>query len=125
MYSLEVVLRGYGELDVELNGKLIVGRGVTQSDHLRITKSIMYTTFCLKDTRGALTRAMANAIVGKVVNMTVGRTKEIPTWSTWLSDWARDDGAEIHVQGIQTMLEETDDNEFDEKLELEPDHILQ
>lgn len=38
--------------------------------------------------------------------MTLSRTNAMPHWSTWLSDWVRDDGAEIQVvqeaQGVPT-----------------------
>ena len=36
------------------------------------------------DMRAALTRAMTSAVVAKVVNFTVSRTKP---WSAWLDDW--------------------------------------
>eukprot|EP00529_Nitzschia_sp_RCC80_P023703 CAMPEP_0113504176 /NCGR_PEP_ID=MMETSP0014_2-20120614/34576_1 /TAXON_ID=2857 /ORGANISM="Nitzschia sp." /LENGTH=457 /DNA_ID=CAMNT_0000399269 /DNA_START=187 /DNA_END=1556 /DNA_ORIENTATION=- /assembly_acc=CAM_ASM_000159 len=45
------------------------------------------------DMRGSLTRAMTSAITAKVVNLTLNRATHLPTWSTWLSDWTRDDGA--------------------------------
>ena len=50
--------------------------------------------------RGALTRAMTNALVRKVVNMTMSRTNALPTWSTWLSDWKREDGAKVNVDRV-------------------------
>ena len=55
--------------------------------------------------RGALTRAMTSAVVGKVVNMTISRAK-LPQWTAWLRDWTRDDGATVQLQRIQTMPEE-------------------
>jgi hypothetical protein len=55
--------------------------------------------------RGALTRAMTSAVVGKVVNMTFSRAK-VPQWTDWLRDWSRDDGAQVHLQRIQTMPEQ-------------------
>ena len=55
--------------------------------------------------RGALTRAMTSAVVGKVVNMTISRSK-LPQWTAWLRDWTRDDGAKVELQRIQTMPEE-------------------
>ena len=39
------------------------------------------------DLRNALTRAMTSALVNKVVSMTISKTKQLPTWSEWLSDW--------------------------------------
>ena len=42
------------------------------------------------DLRAALTRAMTSALVGKVVNLTVSRTKREGgrgSWVSWLSDW--------------------------------------
>ena len=38
------------------------------------------------DMRGALTRAMTAAIVGKVINFTVSRKNMTPSWSVWLED---------------------------------------
>ena len=54
------------------------------------------------DMRGALTRAMTNAVVGKVVNMTISRAK-VPQWTAWLADWQRDDGATVELRRIETM----------------------
>ncbi len=68
---------------------------------------------------------MTNAIVGKVVNMTISRTSAIPTWSTWLVDWFRDDGARVQVQRIQTMPEEIVDTSQGKETDLEPDLALQ
>mmetsp|Transcript_13368 Transcript_13368/g.24007 ORF Transcript_13368/g.24007 Transcript_13368/m.24007 type:complete len:137 (+) Transcript_13368:3-413(+) len=59
------------------------------------------------DMRGALTRAMTNAVVGKVVNMTVSRAK-VPQWTAWLGDWTREDGAQVELKRIQTMPEENE-----------------
>jgi len=56
--------------------------------------------------RGALTRSLTAAVVGKVVNMTVSRTNAVPTWSTWLDDWTRRDGARVEVKQMQIMPEE-------------------
>jgi hypothetical protein len=61
------------------------------------------------DMRGALTRAMTNAVVGKVVNMTFSRAK-IPQWTAWLGDWTRDDGAKVELNRIQTLPDEDDNN---------------
>jgi hypothetical protein len=65
------------------------------------------------DMRGALTRAMTNAVVGKVVNMTISRAK-VPQWTAWLGDWTREDGATVEIRRIETMPpdgpEENDDN---------------
>lgn len=49
---------------------------------------------------------MTSSIVGKVVNMTLSRTNAMPTWSTWLDDWGRDDGAKVQVRRIQTLPED-------------------
>jgi hypothetical protein len=51
---------------------------------------------------------MTTAVVGKVVNMTMSRTK-IPLWSSWLGEWSREDGAKIELQRIQTMPEEQEE----------------
>ncbi len=58
------------------------------------------------DLRSALTRAMTAAVVNKVVNMTVSRTKQLPTWSTWLSDWATSDARAVRVQTLTALPEE-------------------
>ena len=50
------------------------------------------------DMRSALTRALTSAIVGKVVNFTVSRTKALPTWSSWLDDWKYSAGADVQVR---------------------------
>ena len=65
------------------------------------------------DMRGSLTRAMTSAITAKVVNLTLNRATHLPTWSTWLSDWTRDDGASVKLRRIQTLPEDSggDDNE--------------
>jgi CRP-like cAMP-binding protein len=49
------------------------------------------------DMRAALTRAMTAAIVGKVINFTVSRSKAAQTWGTWLSDWKYNAGAEVYI----------------------------
>jgi Popeye protein conserved region len=49
------------------------------------------------DMRAALTRAMTAAIVGKVINFTISRSRATQTWATWLSDWKYNAGAEIHI----------------------------
>ena len=59
------------------------------------------------DMRGSLTRAMTSAITAKVVNLTLNRATHLPTWSTWLSDWTRDDGASVKLRRIQTLPEDT------------------
>lgn len=56
--------------------------------------------------RGALTRAMTSAITAKVVNLTLSRASHLPTWSTWLGDWTRDDGATVQLKRIQTVPED-------------------
>jgi hypothetical protein len=49
------------------------------------------------DMRAALTRAMTAAIVGKVINFTVSRSKAAQTWATWLGDWKYNAGAEVYI----------------------------
>jgi hypothetical protein len=49
------------------------------------------------DMRAALTRAMTAAIVGKVINFTVSRSKAAQTWGTWLSDWKHSAGAQVNI----------------------------
>jgi hypothetical protein len=48
---------------------------------------------------------MTSAVVGKVVNMTFSHAK-MPQWTGWLGDWAREDGAEVRLRGIQSLPEE-------------------
>jgi hypothetical protein len=63
---------------------------------------------------------MTSAVVGKVVNMTVSRKNALPTWSTWLSDWSREDGAQVNVASIDMLPEEISEEEStEEALELE------
>jgi hypothetical protein len=50
------------------------------------------------DMRAALTRAMTAAIVGKVINFTVSRSKANQTWATWLGDWKYNAGAEVNIE---------------------------
>ena len=51
------------------------------------------------DLRGALTRAMTSALVGKVVNLTISRQDGSPNkWAGWLSDWKNNDGASVQVR---------------------------
>ncbi|KAL7571107.1 hypothetical protein ACA910_014717 [Epithemia clementina (nom. ined.)] len=52
------------------------------------------------DLRGAMTRAMTAAIVGKVINFTVSRRASRPqNWTNWLRDWTpTNDGAKVQVQ---------------------------
>jgi CRP-like cAMP-binding protein len=64
------------------------------------------------DMRGALSRAMTTAITAKVVNLTLNRATHLPTWTTWLSDWTREDGASIRLRRIQTLPE--DANNYDD-----------
>jgi hypothetical protein len=52
-----------------------------------------------------MTRAMTSAVVGKVMNMTISKA-QTPTWSVWLSDWTRDDGAVIKVKRIIQLPED-------------------
>ncbi|CAJ1923560.1 unnamed protein product [Cylindrotheca closterium] len=52
------------------------------------------------DMRSALTRAVTSALVSKVVQMTVSKTKQMPTWSTWLKDWSHNAGANVTVQRV-------------------------
>ncbi len=39
---------------------------------------------------------MTAAIVGKVINFTVSRSKQ--TWATWLGDWKYNAGAEVNIE---------------------------
>lgn len=57
------------------------------------------------DLRSALTRAMTSSLVSKVVNMTVSKTKEMPTWSIWLSNWSHRDGASVKVSSVTELAE--------------------
>jgi hypothetical protein len=69
---------------------------------------------------------MTSAVVGKVVNMTVSRNRALPKWSTWLTDWSREDGAQVNVERIDMLTEEaTEKEESTEAAELESDRILQ
>lgn len=53
----------------------------------------------------------------------------MPTWSTWLDDWVRDDGAKVQVRRIRTLPEDregtsSENNDLEaEKEEIE--HLLQ
>lgn len=51
------------------------------------------------DMRAAMTRAMAAAIVGKVINFTVSNANR-PSWTSWLSDWKQADGTRISVDSV-------------------------
>lgn len=53
------------------------------------------------DLRAALTRAMASAIVGKVINFTVSRSNA-SSWTNWLSDWNTADGAIVEIEETET-----------------------
>jgi CRP-like cAMP-binding protein len=57
------------------------------------------------DMRSALTRAMASAIVGKVINFTVSRSRRHP-WSAWLGDWNNTDGARVFVDESDSSADE-------------------
>lgn len=57
------------------------------------------------DMRSALTRAMASAIVGKVINFTLSRSRR-PPWSEWLGDWNNNDGARVIVGESDSSAEE-------------------
>lgn len=65
------------------------------------------------DMRSALTRAMASAIVGKVINFTLSRSRQ-PPWSAWLGDWNTHDGARVEVAASDPSAE--DDNSSPEHL---------
>jgi CRP-like cAMP-binding protein len=59
------------------------------------------------DLRSALTRAMTSALVGKVVNLTISRSNNtLPNWSTWLSEWSRNDGTRVEVKGVHQLPED-------------------
>ena len=75
------------------------------------------------DLRGAMTRAMTAAIVGKVINFTVsrraskhgGQPQPQPHWSNRLRDWTpTNDGARVQVQkdvaAIASAVEDQQDN---------------
>jgi CRP-like cAMP-binding protein len=66
------------------------------------------------DMRGALTRSLTAAVVGKVVNMTVSRTSAVPTWSTWLNDWSRKDGAKVQIRRVDTTVPEKETSILDD-----------
>jgi CRP-like cAMP-binding protein len=57
------------------------------------------------DLRSALTRAMTSSLVSKVVNMTVSKSKQMPTWSHWLSDWSHSAGASVNVSSPTALAE--------------------
>lgn len=59
------------------------------------------------DLRGALTRAMSSALVGKVVNLTVSRTHntKVP-WLDWLKEWNSKDGTSVEVQSDFRLAED-------------------
>jgi CRP-like cAMP-binding protein len=57
------------------------------------------------DLRSALTRAMTSSLVSKVVNMTVSKSKQMPTWSHWLSDWTHSAGASVKVSAPTALAE--------------------
>ena len=60
------------------------------------------------DFRAALSRAMTSAIVSKVINFTVGKTSNLPTWQSWLDDWKYNANAKITVK---TDLDDLEDVE--------------
>eukprot|EP00980_Cylindrotheca_fusiformis_P007591 scaffold1580_cov116-Cylindrotheca_fusiformis.AAC.26 len=70
------------------------------------------------DLRSALTRAMTSSLVSKVVNMTVSKMKDMPTWSIWLSDWAHSAGASVKVSPSAELEEnEAEDDDKGEEVE--------
>lgn len=66
------------------------------------------------DFRASLSRAMTSAIVSKVINFTVGKTSNLPTWQSWLDDWRYNAGASVTVKTDMDDLEDIED-ENDEK----------
>ncbi len=62
---------------------------------------------------------MTASIVGKVVNMTLSRTSAMPHWSTWLSDWVRDDDTKVQV------TTETFPADLGAEEEIEEDHAIE
>lgn len=58
------------------------------------------------DLRAALTRAMTSAIVGKVINFTVSKSKNnLPAWSTWLDDWKHNGSARVEILEKEQVFE--------------------
>lgn len=53
------------------------------------------------------------------MNMTLSRTNAMPTWSTWLDDWVRDDGAKVQVRRIQTLPEDREEGSGEDRIEEE------
>lgn len=43
----------------------------------------------------------------------------MPTWSTWLDDWVRDDGAKVQVRRIQTLPEDREEGSGEDRIEEE------
>jgi len=68
------------------------------------------------DFRGALSRAMTSAIVSKVINFTISKTTQLPTWSTWLDDWRYNAGASVNVKADMEE-EEEEEEELEEEEE--------
>jgi hypothetical protein len=71
------------------------------------------------DLRSALTRAMTSSLVSKVVNMTVSKSKQMPTWSHWLSDWSHSAGASVKVSAPTGLAEEAEKAPIAENLKAE------
>jgi CRP-like cAMP-binding protein len=49
------------------------------------------------DMRGGLTRAMSSAIVGKVINFTVSRSKAPTSFTAWLQEWTVSASSSVNV----------------------------
>ena len=61
------------------------------------------------DMRAALTRAMAAAVVGKVINLTISSSKRTSPWSKWLADWSDSDArVEVDAEKDTESVEEAD-----------------
>ena len=68
------------------------------------------------DMRAALTRAMTAAVVGKVIQFTVSRSKtNHNTWSSWLPDWKHNAGASVQISTTPNNNHQSEDDEDDEE----------
>ena len=67
------------------------------------------------DMKGAITRAMTAAIVGKVVNFMVSRQAAMPQWSTMLDNWR----AIGPLRTDRFVSDDDDDNDVEDEEEEE------
>ena len=70
------------------------------------------------DFRASLSRAMTSAIVSKVINFTVGKTSNLPTWQSWLDDWRYNAGASVTVKTDMDDLEGLEDKSDEDEDEV-------